>query len=85
MAASFPTRARIVVIGGGVILVDGRAVAQSISGNFGYSVDKSLVLGYLPVALLGRNDFAVEAFGKRGSASVIRGAAYDPERKKILR
>ena len=57
---------------------------RATSGNFGYSVDESLVLGYLPVELLGRNDFAVEAFGKRNSASVIRGAVYDPKRKKIL-
>ncbi|MDK1020586.1 MAG: FAD-dependent oxidoreductase [Candidatus Hydrogenedentes bacterium] len=72
------------VFGGEAILVDGTAVAQTTSGNFGYSVRKSLVLGYLPVALLGRNDFAVEAFGKRSSASLVRGAAYDPKREKIL-
>ncbi len=72
------------VFGGEAIFVDGGAVAQSTSGNFGYSVDKSLVLGYLPVALLGRNEFAVEALGKRSSASVTRGAACDPKREKIL-
>jgi len=27
-------------------------VAQTTSGNFGYSVGKSLVLGYLPVDVL---------------------------------
>ena len=72
------------VFGGEAILVDGRAVAQSTSGNFGYAVGKSLVLGYLPVEYLGQNEYAVEAFGKRSSASVIRGAAYDPNREKIL-
>ncbi len=72
------------VFGGEAILVDGTAVAQSTSGNFGYSVGKSLVLGYLPAALLGHNEFAVEAFGKRSSASIVRGAPYDPSRKKIL-
>ncbi len=72
------------VFGGEAILVDGRAVAQSTSGNFGYAVGKSLVLGYLPVEYLGQNEFVVEAFGKRSSASVIRGAAYDPNREKIL-
>ncbi len=72
------------VFGGEAILVDGAAVTQSTSGNFGYSVGKSLVLGYLPVELIGHNEFAVEAFGKCSSASVIRGAAYDPNREKIL-
>ncbi len=72
------------VFGGEAILVGGTAVAQTTSGNFGYSVGKSLVLGYLPVEFLGHNEFAVEAFGKRSPASIIRGAAYDPTRAKIL-
>ncbi|MHA1152236.1 MAG: aminomethyltransferase family protein [Alphaproteobacteria bacterium] len=72
------------VFGGEAILVDGTAVAQSTSGNFGYAIGKSLVLAYLPAAFLGHNDFAVEVLGQRGSASVVRGAAYDPNRKKIL-
>jgi 4-methylaminobutanoate oxidase (formaldehyde-forming) len=72
------------VFGGEAILADGAPVAQSTSGNFGYSVGKSLVLGYLPVEFLGHNELAVEAFGERSSASVIRGAAYDPGRERIL-
>ncbi len=72
------------VFGGEAIFVDGTVVAQSTSGNFGYSVGKSLVLGYLPQHYLNRNDFTVEAFGQRSSASRVIGAAYDPDRKKIL-
>ncbi len=72
------------VFGGEAIFVDGEAVAQTTSGNFGYSVGKSLVLGYVPSDLLDRNDFEVEAFGKRSRATVLTGAAYDPERRKIL-
>ena len=72
------------VFGGEAILVDGVAVGQTTSGNFGYSVGKSLVLGYLPVELAGRNVFEVEAFGRCSGAVRIAGAAYDPERRKIL-
>ncbi|MEE8365546.1 MAG: FAD-dependent oxidoreductase [Gammaproteobacteria bacterium] len=72
------------VFGGEAIFADGRVVAQTTSGNFGYSIGNSLVLGYLPVELLQSGDFEIEAFGKRSSASVIKGAAYDPERAKIL-
>ncbi len=60
------------VFGGEAILVGGTAVAQATSGNFGYSVE------------VGPVTHSVEAFGNRSSASVIRGAAYDPNRKKIL-
>ena len=72
------------VFGGEAVLVDGSAVAQSTSGNFGHSVGKSLVLAYLPSELLGQGAIEVEAFGERSAASTIRGSAYDPERRKIL-
>jgi len=72
------------VFGGEAIFCDGEVVAQTTSGNFGYSVGKSLVLGYLPVEVLERGDFMVEAFGERSPASIVKGAAYDPKRKKIL-
>jgi 4-methylaminobutanoate oxidase (formaldehyde-forming) len=74
----------LAVFGGEAICVDGEVVAQSTSGNFGYSVGKSLVLGYLPHRYLGQEEFAVEAFGQRSRAALLDGAAYDPARKKIL-
>jgi 4-methylaminobutanoate oxidase (formaldehyde-forming) len=74
----------LAVFGGEAILVDGAPVGQTTSGNFGYSVGKSLVLGYLPRELAAGNAFEVEAFGRRTGAVRIDGAAYDPERRKIL-
>ena len=74
----------LAVFGGEAIFCGGRVVAQTTSGNFGYTLGKSLVLVYLPVELLGHNDFMVEAFGERSRASIVPGAAYDPEREKIL-
>jgi 4-methylaminobutanoate oxidase (formaldehyde-forming) len=74
----------LAVFGGEAILVDGVPAGQTTSGNFGYSVGKSLVLGYLPSELAARNSFEVEAFGQRSCAMRIDGAAYDPERRKIL-
>ena len=73
------------VFGGEAIFCDGEVVAQTTSGNFGYSVGNSLVLGYLPVELLERDDFMVEAFGERSPASIVKGAIYDPKRDNILR
>ncbi len=43
-----------------------------------------LVLGYLPVEVIGNDDFSVEAFGKRSTASIEKTASYDPKREKIL-
>jgi sarcosine dehydrogenase len=72
------------VFGGEAIFSGGKAVAQTTSGNFGYTVGKSLVLGYLPTELTGQNEFEVEAFGQRSKAVLVNGAAYDPKRQKIL-
>jgi len=72
------------VFGGEAIFCADKVVAQTTSGNFGYSTGKSLVLGYLPVDLLDQSDFTVEAFGERSPASIVKGATYDPKREKIL-
>jgi len=72
------------VFGGEAVFCGERVVAQTTSGNFGYSTGKSIVLGYLPVDVLDRNDFEVEAFGERSRASIINGSIYDPDREKIL-
>ncbi len=72
------------VFGGEAIFCDGEVVAQTSSGNFGYTIGKSLVLGYLPVELLEHENFMVEAFGERSQASIVKGAIYDPKREKIL-
>jgi len=72
------------VFGGEAIFVDGKAVAQSTSGNFGYTIGKSLVLAYLPVEHMDAKYFTIDAFGKRSSATLIKGCAYDVRRQKIL-
>ncbi len=72
------------VFGGEAIFADGQPVAQTTSGNFGYSVGKSLVLGYLPTDRLDDDRFEIESFGERTSATRINGAAYDSKREKIL-
>lgn len=74
----------LAVFGGEAILVDNEPIAQTTSGNFGYTVGKSLVLGYVPIEYSANRTFEVESFGKRSAADQIDGAAYDPQRKNIL-
>ena len=73
------------VFGGEAILQNGKAIGQTTSGNFGYTVGKSLVLGYLPVNLIKKGGFEVNSFGKCSRAELVSSAAYDPARSKILR
>jgi sarcosine dehydrogenase len=72
------------VFGGEAVFCHDKVVAQSTSGNFGYSVGKSLVLAYLPIDILGQDGFSVDACGERSAARLVDGALYDPGRKKIL-
>ncbi len=73
------------VFGGEAIIIDGKSIAQTTSGNFGYSVGKSLVLGYLPVNRIEKTqNIEIEAFGQTCTAKLITSSAYDPSRAKIL-
>jgi len=72
------------VFGGEGVFLDERVVGQTTSGNFGYSVGRSLVLCYLPVDLLNETQFVVQSFDQKSIALPVISAAYDPDRKKIL-
>jgi 4-methylaminobutanoate oxidase (formaldehyde-forming) len=72
------------VFGNEAIFVDGEAVGQTTSGNFGYTIGQSLVLGYVPMEKATGGSFEIESFGRRTAAARIRRAAYDPDRTKIL-
>ncbi|MEH6631001.1 MAG: FAD-dependent oxidoreductase [Halopseudomonas aestusnigri] len=71
------------VFGGEAVYCEGQVVAQTTSGNFAYSLGKSLVLAYLPIELIGKEEFEVQAFDKRSRAKLIKTSAYDPKGEKI--
>ena len=54
------------------------------SANYGYSVGKGIVYGYLPVqyAAVGTS-VEVEYFGKRYPASAAQEPVYDPKNVKL--
>jgi glycine cleavage system aminomethyltransferase T/glycine/D-amino acid oxidase-like deaminating enzyme len=61
------------VFGGEAILAGGKVIGQTTSGNFGHTVGKSLVLGYLSVGAWQRDDLAVNAFGEISGARLFMG------------
>ncbi len=61
------------VFGGEAILVGGKVIGQATSGNFGHSVGKSLLLGYLPPGAAQRDDLTVNAFGEISGACLFKG------------
>ena len=59
---------------------DGKVVGWVTSGAYGYSVQRSLALGYIPAALAGANEgFEIELIGERRRATRLSGAAFDPD------
>jgi sarcosine dehydrogenase len=65
------------------VLKDGKVVGVTTSGNFGYTVGKSIAFAYLPVALAQETGFEIEAFGEVSAATRHDGPLYDPENKRL--
>jgi dimethylglycine dehydrogenase len=59
---------------------DGKVVGWVTSGAYGYSVQRSLALGYIPAALAAADEgFEIELIGERRKATRLAAAAFDPE------
>jgi dimethylglycine oxidase len=66
------------------ILVDDKAIGFVTSSNFGYSVGKQIVYGYLPIEYAHNGTrVEIEYFGERLSAVVDNDPQFDPKMKKI--
>ncbi|MGH6814601.1 MAG: GcvT family protein, partial [Hyphomicrobiaceae bacterium] len=81
--ACFALDEPLAVYGGEAMIADGRAFGVTTSGDFGYTVGKALVLGYVPRQHFDRQTIEVEAFGKRTLAQRIDGCAYDPKHVSV--
>jgi len=71
------------VYGGEAMIANGRVIGMTTSGDFGHSVGRSLVLGYVPAEYFGQNSMEIEAFGRRSLATRIDGCIYDPKNERI--
>jgi 4-methylaminobutanoate oxidase (formaldehyde-forming) len=70
-------------VSGEAIIADGRVVGFTTTANFGPTVGKPVVYGYLPVELADRTDFVVEVYGEPIPAVRHDGALYDPTGAKL--
>jgi sarcosine dehydrogenase len=71
------------VYGGEAMFANGKAIGMTTSGDFGHTVGRSLVLGYVPAEYFGQNTMEIEAFGRRSLATRIEGCAYDPKNERL--
>jgi len=76
------------VHGGEAILRAGEVLGVTTSGNYGHTIGKSIVFGYLPIEAAGPNDYGddyeIEVFCERVPARRHERPLYDPQRARIL-
>jgi len=70
-------------VSGEAIIADGTVVGFTTSANFGHTIGKPIVYGYLPSALADRTDFVVEVYGEAIAAIRHDGALYDPTNARL--
>lgn len=71
------------LVGGEAVLHDGRVVGTTTSAGFGYTVGRTIALGYLPAELGGSGSFVIEAYGKSYPAERGRRSLYDPNGERL--
>jgi sarcosine dehydrogenase len=81
--ATFTLEQPLSVFGGEAILHEGRVVSVTSSANFGHTIGKPIVYGYLPIELAEARHFTVEAFGEQAPAVRRDGPLYDPANARL--
>jgi 4-methylaminobutanoate oxidase (formaldehyde-forming) len=71
------------LIGGEAILADADVVGTTTSAGYGYTVEKTIALGYLPAALDAGAALTVEAYGKSYTAARAARSLYDPRGERL--
>jgi glycine cleavage system aminomethyltransferase T len=66
-------------------ILDGRRVLGYVtSANYGYSVGQSIAYGYLPIEYAQPGtQVAIEYFGQRYAATVVREPLFDPKGERL--
>ena len=74
----------VAVLGKEPIFVDGRCVGYVTSANYGYTVGKSIIYGYLPLERAAEGSHVeVQYFGSRYPATVVKEPLYDAEMTRL--
>jgi glycine cleavage system aminomethyltransferase T len=66
------------------IVSDGRTLGYVTSADYGYSVDKHIVYGYLPLEFAEKGtEVEVVYFGRRQPATVSDDPLFDPQMSRL--
>ncbi len=81
--ATFALESMAYPVGGETILSDGEVVGFTTSANFGHTIGKPIVYGYLPIELAERTDFEIEVYGEPVPATRHDRPLYDPDNMRL--
>jgi len=71
------------VYGKEAILHEGKVIGVTTSGNYGHTVGKPIVMGYLPIEELQHDDFEIEVFGEAIPAKRHERPLYDSDMLRL--
>jgi 4-methylaminobutanoate oxidase (formaldehyde-forming) len=80
---TFTLERPLTVFGGEAILHRDKVVSVTTSANFGHTIGKPIVYGYLPMEIARERDFTVAAFGETAPALRHDGPLYDTEMLRL--
>ncbi|GAA6150206.1 FAD-dependent oxidoreductase [Pseudooceanicola nitratireducens] len=83
MLCTFVTEADLPMSGGEPILFNGKTVSLATSAGRGYTVGKTILLGYLPKELVAETDFECVVFGDTHAIKRVDGPVYDAENNRL--
>lgn len=70
---------KVPVYGGECILRGGKVLGVTTSGDYGHTIGKSIVFGYVPAAEAEHTDYEIEVYRRPVAARRVDGPLYDPE------
>ena len=74
----------IPIYGGEAIYLDGHVVSRVRSGGYGHTLQRNILLAYLPVAQAkAGNRFQVEVFDQQLTVEVTKSVLYDPSSERL--
>ena len=71
------------VYGSEPVMREGRMLDVTTSANYGYTIGKPIVFGYLPLQEFEHTEFTVEVFGEVVPAIRHDGPLYDPNMERL--
>lgn len=74
---------KVPVTGGECIMRSGKVLGVTTSGDFGHTIGKSIVFGYVPAAEAGHDDYEIEVYRKPIKARRVDGPLYDPQGERM--